>query len=53
MEVEALLRQDYSPEQVSGRLRLEGGLLISHETFWLDGATAVFERNSDAKKVVA
>ena len=34
MEVEALLRQDYSPEQVSGRLRLEGGLLISHETIY-------------------
>ncbi len=34
MEVEALLRQDYSPEQVSGRLRLEGCLLISHETIY-------------------
>lgn len=34
MEVEALLRQDYSPEQVSGRLKLEGGLCISHETIY-------------------
>lgn len=34
MEVEALIRQDYSPEQVSGRLRLEGGLRISHETIY-------------------
>lgn len=34
MEVEALIRQDYSPEQVSGRLRLEGGVRISHETIY-------------------
>lgn len=34
MEVEALLRQDYSPEQVSGRLRQQGGLAISHETIY-------------------
>ena len=34
MEVEALIRQDYSPEQIAGRLRLEGGLRISHETIY-------------------
>jgi len=34
MEVESLLRQDYSPEQVSGRLKHEGGLAISHETIY-------------------
>lgn len=34
MEVEALLRQDYSAEQVSGRLRLTGSLNISHETIY-------------------
>lgn len=34
MEVEALLRQDYSPEQVSGRLKLTGSLSISHETIY-------------------
>lgn len=35
-----LLRADLSPEQVSGRLRLEGRLFVSHETIyqhiWLD-----------------
>lgn len=34
LEVEALLRQDYSPEQVSGRLKLTGGPSISHETIY-------------------
>jgi IS30 family transposase len=34
MEVEALIRQDFSPEQVAGRLKLEGGLRISHETLY-------------------
>ncbi|MCB1206992.1 MAG: IS30 family transposase [Verrucomicrobiae bacterium] len=34
MEVEALLRQDYSPEQASGRLKLTGSLSISHETIY-------------------
>lgn len=34
VEVEALLRQDYSPEQVAGRLKHEGGLAISHETIY-------------------
>ena len=32
--VDALLRQDFSPEQVSGRLALEKTLLISHETIY-------------------
>lgn len=34
LEVEALLRQDYSPEQVSGRLKRDGGPSISHETIY-------------------
>jgi len=34
LEVEALLRQDYSPEQASGRLKLTGSLSISHETIY-------------------
>lgn len=33
-EVESLLRQDWSPEQVSGHLRRTGGLRISHETIY-------------------
>ena len=33
--VEGLLRQNYSPEQVAGRLRREGLLNISHETIYL------------------
>lgn len=32
--VERLLRMDWSPEQISGRLHLEGTLLISHETIY-------------------
>lgn len=32
--VEALFREDYSPEQVSGWLRSEGEFLISHETIY-------------------
>jgi IS30 family transposase len=32
--VEDLLRADLSPEQVSGRLLLEGVLAISHETIY-------------------
>lgn len=32
--VESLLRQRWSPEQISGRLRSEGTLLISHETIY-------------------
>jgi IS30 family transposase len=38
--IEDLLRADLSPEQISGRLRREGVLLVSHETIykriWLD-----------------
>lgn len=38
--VERLLRKDHSPEQVAGRLKNDGLLLISHETIyrhiWLD-----------------
>ena len=34
LEVEALLRQDYSPEQVSGWLRRHGNFNISHETIY-------------------
>jgi IS30 family transposase len=32
--VEGLLRMKWSPEQISGRLRREGGLRISHETIY-------------------
>ena len=32
--VEALLKQEWSPEQISGTLRLAGRLLISHETIY-------------------
>ncbi len=32
--VEALLREEWSPEQVSGHLRLKGELAISHETIY-------------------
>jgi IS30 family transposase len=43
MEVEALLRQDFSPEQVSGWLRRQGEFTISHETIyrhiWTDKLT--------------
>ena len=41
--IQALLREDWSPEQVAGRLRLEGELAISHETIyryiWADKRT--------------
>jgi IS30 family transposase len=33
-EVESLLRKDFSPEQVSGRLKLESIYSISHETIY-------------------
>lgn len=33
-QVESLLRKKWSPEQISGRLRREGGLRISHETIY-------------------
>ena len=33
-EVDRLIRQDISPEQVAARLELEGGLQISHETIY-------------------
>jgi len=33
-EVDRLIRQDMSPEQVAARLELEGGLQISHETIY-------------------
>lgn len=33
--IERLLREDYSPEQVVGRLRLEGVEVMSHETIYL------------------
>ena len=40
--IHALLRQDWSPEQVAGRLRRDGVLAISHETIyraiWADKA---------------
>ena len=40
--IHALLRQDWSPEQIAGRLRREGALRISHETIyryvWADKA---------------
>jgi IS30 family transposase len=40
--IHALLREDWSPEQVAGRLRREGVLCISHETIyryiWADKA---------------
>ena len=32
--IEALVREDWSPEQVAGRLRLKGELAISHETIY-------------------
>jgi IS30 family transposase len=32
--IQALLRADWSPEQVAGRLRLQGALRISHETIY-------------------
>jgi IS30 family transposase len=42
-QIHALLREDWSPEQVAGRLQLEGQLTISHETIyraiWADKAT--------------
>src|SRR5712691_2873949 len=38
--IQALLRQDWSPEQIAGRLRLDQELAISHETIyryiWVD-----------------
>jgi transposase, IS30 family len=34
VQIYALLREDWSPEQVAGRLRLEGRLAISHETIY-------------------
>jgi IS30 family transposase len=41
--IHALLREDWSPEQIAGRLRREGALCISHETIyryiWADKAT--------------
>jgi IS30 family transposase len=33
--IETMLREKLSPEQISGRLRLEGRLLISHETIYM------------------
>ncbi len=33
-QVEARLRQDWSPEQIAGRLRRTGQLAISHETIY-------------------
>lgn len=40
--VQACLREDWSPEQIAGRLRLDGRLRISHETIyryvWADRA---------------
>lgn len=32
--VEALVREDWSPEQIAGRLRRQGMLMISHETIY-------------------
>jgi IS30 family transposase len=33
--VEKKLKVDWSPEQISGRLRLDGELSISHETIYI------------------
>ena len=33
--VEKKLKADWSPEQISGRLRLDGELSISHETIYI------------------
>jgi transposase, IS30 family len=33
--IERLLREDFSPEQIVGRLRLEGVRIMSHETIYL------------------
>jgi IS30 family transposase len=33
--IEELIREDFSPEQVSGKLKLDGKLSISHETIYL------------------
>src|SRR5947207_1178666 len=33
--IERLLREDFSPEQIVGRLRLEGVQVMSHETIYL------------------
>ena len=33
--IERLIREDYSPEQIVGRLRLEGLRVMSHETIYL------------------
>ena len=33
-QVIAKLRGDWSPEQISGRLRMEGGAWVSHETIY-------------------
>jgi IS30 family transposase len=35
MVIERLLREDFSPEQIVGRLRLEGVQVMSHETIYL------------------
>lgn len=32
--VSALIQRDWSPEQISGRLKLERGILLSHETIY-------------------
>lgn len=34
--IHALLQEDWSPEQIAGRLRLQGELCISHETIYRD-----------------
>ena len=34
VRIQALVREDWSPEQVAGRLRLERALAISHETIY-------------------
>ncbi len=34
VRIQELLREDWSPEQIAGRLRLEGELCISHETIY-------------------
>ena len=33
--VDSLIRQDWSPEQISGRLSIEQGIAISHEWIYL------------------
>ena len=57
--IHALLREDWSPEQVAGRLRRQGELAISHETIyryiWADkrAGGALYRHLRGARKRVA